>query len=317
MTDPTRGTSLDGKVAIVTGAGTGLGRAYARHLAAAGASVVVNDLGVPVMGGPGDEKPGQAVAAEIQEAGGKAVAHYGDVGDWDDVSALIATAIDAFGRLDILVNNAGIMTPTAIMPDMQIEDYDRMLHVHLRGAFCTSIQATRYWRDEFNRSGVVVDRCIVNASSSSFLLGGGWRPNYAVAKAGVATLTMATAAGCGWFGVRANAILPTAQGRMSAVTSQQAHEAMADKRPDDNAPLIVALAGPAGAGITGQLFNVVGPTIRVIAAPQISAVFYTSQQWTADEVAQQLSEHFATPRSGYAWTASAQMEDLLKRLSTG
>jgi 3-oxoacyl-[acyl-carrier protein] reductase len=315
MADAGPSTSLEGKVAIVTGAGTGLGRAYARHLAAAGAGVVVNDLGVPVLGGPGDDKPGQVVAEEIRAAGGKAVAHYGDVADWDDVANMIATALDTFGRLDILVNNAGIMTPTAIIPDMEIADYDEMLRVHLRGAFCTTIQATRYWRDEYRREGMAVDRCIVNATSSSFLLGGAWRPNYAVAKAGVATLTMGTAAGCGWFGVRANGILPTAQGRMSAVTSQAAHEAMADKQPDDNAPLIVALAGPAGAGITGQLFNVVGTTIRVIAAPQISAVFYSDQKWTSDEVARQLKEHFSIPRQGYAWAFPGQMQDLITTLS--
>lgn len=315
MADPTPGTSLEGKVAIVTGAGTGLGLAHARHLAAAGACVVVNDLGVPVEGGQPDERPGRLVAEEIRAAGGKAVAHFGDISDWDDVGKMTALAIDTFGRLDILVNNAGIVTPTRILPDMEIEEYDRMLTVHLRGAFCTTIQATRYWRDEFRRTGNAVDRCIVNTSSVSFLSGAPWRTNYAVAKAGIATLTMGTAAGCGWFGVRANAICPSALGRMTDYAPAQSRGAMADKSPDDNAPLVVALAGPAGTGITGQLFKIDGQKISVIAAPQIAAEFRCSQKWTPEEVARQLGDHFATPRAGYAWPISQSWQELLRTLS--
>lgn len=312
MTNPTPNIRLAGKVAIVTGAGSGVGRAYARQLSATGASVVVNDLGVPIEGGQSDPVPGQKVAEEIRAAGGNAVAHFGDASDCDDVSRMIAMAIETFGGLDILVNNAGIMTPTKILPDMDIDEYDRMLAVHLRWAFSTTIQATRYWRDEYRRTGGSArDRCIVNISSVSFLSGAPWRANYAVAKAGIAALKVGTASGCGWFGVRANAICPSALGRMTAYCPPGSAASMADKTADDNAPLLVALAGSGGTGITGQLFSISGQTIKVIGAPQVVAEFKAAGKWTAQEVAHQVGDYFSTARPGYAWPYSKQWQELL------
>jgi NAD(P)-dependent dehydrogenase (short-subunit alcohol dehydrogenase family) len=313
--DPAPPLSLAGKVAIVTGAGSGLGRAYAQQLAAAGASVVVNDLGVPIEGGPGDPAPGRQVAEEIGSAGGRAIAHFGDVSDWDDVTTMVGAAIETFGGLDIVVNNAGIMTPTKIVPDLEIAEYDRMLAVHLRGAVSTTIQATRYWRDEYRRSGIALDRSIVNISSTSFLTGAPWRANYAVAKAGVATLTVGTASGCGWFGVRANAICPSAFGRMTAYSPPGSEAAMADKAPEDNAPLVVALASAASAAITGQLFTISGQRIKVIGAPQVIAEFAVADKWTAPEVARQLGEHFATEQPGYGWPHSRQWQEVLDSIA--
>jgi 3-oxoacyl-[acyl-carrier protein] reductase len=234
---------------------------------------------------------------------------------------MIGTAISTFGRLDILVNNAGILTPTKTLPDMEIDEYDRLVRVHLRGAFCTSIQATRYWRDEFRREGAQVDRCIVNTSSISFLYGSPWRPNYGAAKGGIAALTMGTAAACAWFGVRANAICPNAYGRMSYYRpplpgALPTDDAMAEARsPDTNAPFVVAIAGPAGAGITGQLFWVTAEKISVLGAPQVVAEFEAKGRWTPEQVGEHLSDYFATTRPGYGWPVRDEVKEMFPTMS--
>ena len=174
---------IDGRVAIVTGAGNGLGRAESLALARAGARLVLNDL-------PGDAV--QEVAAEITAAGGQAVVVAGDVADWPTGEQLLATALDRYGRLDILVNNAGVLRDRMVFT-MSEQEWDLVIRVHLRGHFVTTRLATAYWREQRNAAGHPVYARIVNTSSEAFLLGSVGQPNYAAAKAGIAALTVTTA----------------------------------------------------------------------------------------------------------------------------
>ncbi len=192
------GLTLDGRTAIVTGAGHGLGRAEAIALAAAGAAVVLNDL-------PGDAV--HAVAEEITAAGGRAVVREGDVGDWAAGEAMLAAALGSFGGLDIVVNNAGVLRDRMVFT-MSAREWDLVLRVHLRGHFITTRLATGYWREQSKRAGGPVYARIVNTSSEAFLLGSPGQPNYAAAKAGITALTVTTARSCARYGVRANAICP-------------------------------------------------------------------------------------------------------------
>ena len=198
--------TLTGRVAIVTGAGNGLGRAESLALARAGARLVLNDL-------PGDAV--QAVAAEIAAAGGQAVVVAGDVAEWATGEQLMATALEQYGQLDILVNNAGVLRDRMIF-SMSEQEWDLVIRVHLRGHFVTTRLATAYWREARKAAGRPVYARIVNTSSEAFLLGSLGQPNYAAAKAGIAALTVTTARSCARYGVRANAICPRARTAMTA-----------------------------------------------------------------------------------------------------
>src|SRR5215467_8692502 len=187
--------TVAGRVAIVTGAGNGLGRAESLALARAGARLVLNDL-------PGDAV--QAVAAEVAATGGQAVVADGDVADWATGEKLLAAALDTYGQLDILVNNAGVLRDRMIFT-MSADEWDQVIRVHLRGHFVTTRLATAYWREQRKAAGIPVYARIVNTSSEAFLLGSVGQPNYAAAKAGIAALTVTTARSCARYGVRANA----------------------------------------------------------------------------------------------------------------
>ena len=201
-----RAPTLDGRTAIVTGAGNGLGRAEAVALARAGARLVLNDLPGPAV---------QDTADEITAAGGQAVVCEGDIGEWSTGERLLAAALDSFGGLDILVNNAGVLRDRMIFT-MSAEEWDLVLRVHLRGHFVTTRLATAYWREASKQAGGPVYARIVNTSSEAFLLGSAGQPNYAAAKAGIAALTVVTARSCARYGVRANAICPRARTDMTA-----------------------------------------------------------------------------------------------------
>jgi len=267
------GVTLDGRTAVVTGAGHGLGRAEAIALARAGARLVLNDL------------PGPAVhdaADEIIAAGGQAVVREGDIGEWATGEGLVATALGSFGGLDILVNNAGALRDRMIFT-MSAEEWDLVLRVHLRGHFVTTRHATAHWREASKRAGGPVYARIVNTSSEAFLLGSPGQPNYAAAKAGIAALTVVTARSCARYGVRANAICPRARTDMTAdLMGPPPGEGVDPLAPEHVAPLVVYLASPAAAGITGEVFVVHGGVAAVMEPPRIRAVFRAREHGSAD-----------------------------------
>jgi 3-oxoacyl-[acyl-carrier protein] reductase len=279
--------SLSGKVAIVTGAGNGLGRAESAALAAAGALLVLNDL------------PGDAVAetaGRVRAAGGQAVTCAGDVGDWETGQRLVSTALGEYGRLDILVNNAGVLRDRMVFT-MSEQEWDLVIRVHLRGHFVTTRFATAHWREASKRAGGPVYARIVNTSSEAFLLGSPGQPNYAAAKAGIAALTVSTARACAKYGVRANAICPRARTAMLAgLVSAPPADGPDPLAPEHVAPLVTYLAGPAAERINGEVFVVHGGVAAVLSPPSVRAVFHAGTpdgMWTLASVHEAIGPEFA------------------------
>jgi NAD(P)-dependent dehydrogenase (short-subunit alcohol dehydrogenase family) len=278
---------LAGRVAMVTGAANGLGRAEALALARAGARLVLNDL-------PSDAV--YAVLDEIATAGGQAIVVAGDVAEWSTGERLVASALDTYGQLDILINNAGVLRDRMIF-SMSEQEWDTVLRVHLRGHFVTSRFATAYWREQSKQAGGPVYGRIVNTSSEAFLLGSTGQPNYAAAKAGIAALTVATARGCARYGVRANAICPRARTAMTAdlMGPPPPGGAVDPLAPEHVAPLVVYLASPAAETINGEVFVVHGGVAAVLEPPRIRATFQAAEHgspdgmWTLESVGQALA----------------------------
>ncbi|WP_119729224.1 3-oxoacyl-ACP reductase [Thermomonospora amylolytica] len=259
--------SLAGRTAVVTGAGGGLGRSEALALAARGAAVVVNDVG-PAAGD---------VVAEIESAGGRAVAVTGDVGDWSLGDKLVAAAVEEFGSLDIVVNNAGVLRDRMLF-NLSESDWDDVIRVHLKGHAAVSRAAAVHWRAAAKAAGGPVYARVINTSSEAFLFGPAGQPNYAAAKAGIVALTLSTAQGLARYGVRANAICPRAR---TAMTAEQFAEGVAPGGLDVMAPERVGtfvgyLASPAAGHVSGQVFVVYGDMVALMAAPAVE------HKWTAD-----------------------------------
>src|SRR5579859_7619692 len=292
----THAPTLDGRSAVVTGAGQGLGRAEAIALAAAGCRVVLNDLPGPAV---------RAVADEITAAGGQAVVCAGDIGDWATGEAMLAAALGSFGGLDIVVNNAGVLRDRMIFT-MSEQEWDLVLRVHLRGHFITTRLATAHWREQSKASGGPVYARIVNTSSEAFLLGSSGQPNYAAAKAGIVALTLTTARSCARYGVRANAICPRARTDMTAALMGTAPDGTDPLAPEHVAPLVSYLASPAADQINGEVFVVHGGIAAVMEAPKLKAVFHAAEHgsqngmWTPDSVAAALEGQFDGKGSGFA-----------------
>jgi NAD(P)-dependent dehydrogenase (short-subunit alcohol dehydrogenase family) len=255
----------DGRVAIVTGAGRGIGRGHALELARQGARVVVNDLGGGVDGTGADRGPAEAVVEEIRENGGDAIANGDDVSTWAGAEALVNSAIETFGRLDIVVNNAGILRDRMLV-NMTEEEWDAVIRVHLKGTFAPTRFAAAYWRER-SKAGDPVDARVVNTSSTSGLFANPGQTNYGAAKSGIATFSIIAAKELGRYGVTVNAIAPGALTRMTENLSGSRPSATTDewseRAPENIAPLVTWLASAESAGITGQVFLVAGGRIAV------------------------------------------------------
>lgn len=247
---------------IVTGAARGLGRAHALAFAAAGARVVVNDLGVDRDGAGGTSDAAEEVVAEIRAAGGEAVANAADVADWEQAAAMVAQAVEAFGSLDTLVLNAGFLRDR-MLASMSEEEWDAVTRVHLKGHFAPARHAVEYWRDQAKRGMEVVAR-VVNTSSGAGLNGSIGQGNYAAAKAAIAELTIQQAAEWGRYGVLSNAVAPDARTRMTAgiFYDAEAPEGWDPKAPDNVSPLVVWL-GSAECDVTGRVFEATGGQLNV------------------------------------------------------
>ena len=288
---------LDDKVAIVTGAGRGLGRVEALELARHGARVVVNDLGTGGDGSGSDRAPAESVVEEIRDAGGEATPHFGDVADWNDARALVRKAIDTYGNLHILVNNAGFLRDQMLF-NMGEEQFDSVIRVHLKGHFCTMRHATAWWRERSKSRGEPVYGRLISTSSEAFLFGSVGQPNYAAAKAGIVALTLSAAQAMLKYGVTANAVLPRARTRMTmegptAAMFAKPEEGFDAYAPEHTAPLVAYLASPQAERISGQVFVVYGKQVSVVGAPTVSARFETAESWNIENLEKALGPHFA------------------------
>jgi NAD(P)-dependent dehydrogenase (short-subunit alcohol dehydrogenase family) len=301
--------SLEGKVAIVTGAGRGIGRGHALALAQAGAKVVVNDLGGSLAGEGTDATPAQSVVNEIVAVGGEAVASYDDVSDFGAAEHMIQRAIDRYGRLDILVNNAGILRDRMLV-NMTEEEWDAVIAVHLKGHFGPTRHAAAYWRERA-KAGDTLRARVINTSSPSGVFGNVGQANYGAAKAAIAGFTLIAAQELQRYGVTVNCIAPNARTRMTEETFGDLpppEDGFDPLDPANMAPLVVALAADDAQDITGQCFFVWGGSINVLRAWDAGELFAADGRWDADELLSQLRGRFpdgAAPAGMVALMAKA------------
>jgi NAD(P)-dependent dehydrogenase (short-subunit alcohol dehydrogenase family) len=275
-----------GRVAVVTGAGRGLGRAHALALAAEGAAVVVNDLGVGLDGTGGATGPAQQVVDEILASGGQAVTHGGDIATAEGASSLVRTAVETYGRLDALVNNAGFLRDRMLV-NLDEDDWDAVMRVHLKGHFLPLKHAAAHWRAEAKAGRTPTGR-VINTISGAGLSGSVGQGNYSAAKAGIVGLTLVAAAELGRYGVQVNAIAPAARTRMTEATFADTMAAPGDggfdaMAPENVSPLVVWLASAASAGVTGRVFEAEGGRITVMEGWRPGPTADKGARWTAAE----------------------------------
>jgi len=278
---------LDGRVAIITGAGRGLGREHALLFAAEGAKVVVNDLGGAPDGGGSDQTAAEQVVAEIKAMGGDAIANADDVADWDGGKALIDAAVDTFGRLDVLVNNAGILRDRVLI-NMSEAEWDDVVRVHMKGHFVPTRWAATYWREQV-KAGEDVKANLIHTSSTSGLLGNPGQTNYGAAKAGIGSFSIICAKELGRYGVRSNCIAPAARTRLTEATPGLGEIV---KPPDDaetfdvwdpaNVSPLVAYLATADCPFTGETFYVQGGTVKLMDPWRIGDGVERPERWTVD-----------------------------------
>lgn len=244
----------EGRVAIVTGAGRGLGREHAILLAEHGAKVVVNDIGANVDGTGKDMSPAEEVVEHIRKAGGEAVVNGDDVSDWNSAKSMIDFAVRKFGRLDVLINNAGILRDR-MLTNMEEAEWDAVIKVHLKGTFAPTRHAAAYWRDESKRLGGPLKARVINTSSTSGIYGNVGQSNYGAAKAGIAAFTIITARELRRYGITVNAISPSAQTRMTEGLRELTAEERALRDPKWVSPAVVYLASEQAQDITGRVIQ--------------------------------------------------------------
>ncbi|MEU9119844.1 SDR family oxidoreductase [Streptomyces sp. NPDC048506] len=275
-----------GRVAAVTGAGRGLGRAHALALVAEGARVVVNDLGASAVGAGASPGPAHQVVDEIRALGGQAVPHTGDITTTDGAASLLATALDAYGRLDTLVNNAGFLRDRMLV-NLDEDDWDAVIGVHLKGHFLPLRHAAAHWRAEA-KAGRTPNARVINTSSGAGLLGSVGQGNYAAAKAGILGLTLVAAAELARYGVQVNAIAPAARTRMTEQTFAETMAAPTDgafdaMAPANVSPLVVWLSSAASDGVTGRVFEAEAGRITVMQGWRPGPTADKGGRWTPAE----------------------------------
>src|SRR5436190_23495523 len=281
-----------GKIAIVTGAGRGIGRAHALALAEAGARVLVNDLGDSVVG-EAEDSPAQQVVDEIASAGGEAVADGENVADFAGSKRLVDHALDAFGRLDILVNNAGILRDRMLV-NMEEDEWDAVIAVHLKGHFAPLRHAAAHWRER-SKAGQDVRARVINTSSPSGVFGNVGQANYGAAKAGIAAFTVIAAQELGRYGVTVNCLAPNARTRMteSAFGELPPPDGGYDPLdPKHNSPIVVALCADEAQGITGQVFFVYGGAVNALRGWEAGELFLAEEGWEPDALLAELLARF-------------------------
>jgi NAD(P)-dependent dehydrogenase (short-subunit alcohol dehydrogenase family) len=252
----------EGRVAIVTGSGRGVGRAYALMLASQGAKVLVNDLGSSSTGVGSDQTPAQEVVETIRAAGGEAEINASDVADWEGARQMVDQAVETFGGLDIVINNAGILRDRMLI-NMTEDEWDSVIRVHLKGTFAPTHHAANYWRLR-QKAGAPVDARIINTTSHSALFANIGQANYAAAKGGIATLTQLAARELGRYGVTVNAIAPRANTRMTEGLRDYSEEQLERRNPEWIAALVTWLASPESKDVSGRIFESWGYGYSVI-----------------------------------------------------
>ncbi|MCA1833408.1 MAG: SDR family oxidoreductase [Actinomycetota bacterium] len=291
---------LNGKVAVVTGAGRGIGRGEAHLMAAEGASVVVNDVGGEWDGQGQDTRPAQQVVDELEAAGAKAAANYDDISTWSGAESLVRQAIETFGGLDIVVNNAGILRDAMIF-NMTEENWDAVVKVHMKGHASVTHHACAYWRGKA-KAGETTSGRIINTSSEAGLYGLKGQGNYAAAKAGIASLTQVTAREMKKYNVTANCIAPRARTRLITNTFGDTVMAAPEQgfdvfAPENVAPLVTYLASDASAHISGQVFVVMGGLVQLMKPWEAGPSIDNEATWDVETLAGQIDKLFDGAKS--------------------
>ena len=288
------GNKLEGRVAIVTGAGRGIGASVAKLFASEGAKVVVADLGVDVDGTGQDTSLATQTVADIKKNGGEAVVNSSDVADWNDAEGLVQQAIDTYGKLDVLVNVAGILRDRMVF-NMTEEEWDAVVRVHMKGTFNTVRFASAYWRGQRNPEA---HNRIINFTSGSGLHGAPGQPNYAAAKNGIVGLTYSLANALGRYGVTANAIAPGAATRMTASVPDERRRAgqLSDedqeRSPDNVAPAVAFLASEGSDWCTGQVIRARGYEIGLYNVPTVIRAVASTGPWELQKAFDMIEQHF-------------------------
>jgi NAD(P)-dependent dehydrogenase (short-subunit alcohol dehydrogenase family) len=283
--------NLDGKVAVVTGAGRGIGREHALALARAGAKIVVNDLGASLAGEGADAGPAHDVVREIQALGGEAVADGENVADFAGAKRLIDGAVSEFGRLDILVNNAGILRDRMLV-NMEEHEWDAVIEVHLKGHFAPTRHAAAHWRERAKAGDPVTAR-VINTSSPSGVFGNVGQLNYGAAKAGIVGFTLIAAQELQRYGVTVNAIAPNARTRMTEAAFGEIpppENGFDAADPANNSPIVVALCADEAQAITGQVFFIYGGVVNMLSGWQAGELFANDERWDPDALLQELRD---------------------------